>query len=183
MMKSVRQIHLAWFLTLLFLLISCSTPESSATGDTREGRPDMESWTVTITFTDKGKVRAIVNGDHLQKFNDRQFIQIDGNVHIDFYDEFEKHTSLLTSGFAEVEENSNYMVAFENVVVLSDSGVNLYTDTLSMDHEAELIFTNDSVMVTTEQLDTLYGVGFESDLQMEQWTILKPSGVTARNAE
>ena len=181
-MKFVRHSHLVGFLTLLFLG-SCSSPESSATGVTREGRPDMESWTVTITFTDEGKIRAIVNADHLQKFNDRQFVQIDGNVRIDFFDEVEKHISLLTAEFAEIEEISNYMVAFENVVVVSDSGVNLYTDTLSMDHEAELIFTDDSVMVTTEEQDTLYGVGFESDLHMEQWTILKPSGVTARDAE
>ncbi len=178
----VRVFRLAWFLTPLLLWTACSSPDTNGAGITRQGRPDMESWNVTITFTESGKVRAHVNANHLQKYNDRQFVQIDGNVHIDFYDQLEKHTSLLTSEYAEVEESSNYMVAFGQVVVVSDSGVTLFTDTLAMDHEAELIFTDDSVMVTTSEMDTLYGVGFESDLQMEEWKIIKPSGVTGRNA-
>ncbi len=183
MKQFVIDSKLAWFLTSLWLVLSCSVPESNETGDTREGRPDMESWMVSITFTEEGKTRAIVHANHLQKFNDRQYVQVDGNVNIDFFDEFETHTSLLTSEFAEVEEATNYMVAMENVVVVSDSGITLYTDTLSMDQDAQVIFTDDPVMVTTLEQDTLYGIGFESDLKMEEWQILQPSGVTSRDAE
>ena len=43
-----------------------------------------------------------------------------------------------------------------------------------------MIYTDDSVMITTEKQDTLYGIGFESDVQMEHWKILRPSGVTNR---
>lgn len=170
-------------LATLGLLAACSNHESTATGITRAGKPDMESWQVVINFTDQGKTRAVVKADHLEKYNDRQFIQINGNVIIDFYDENERHSSLLTSGYAEVEESSNFMQAYGQVVVVSDSGVTLVTDTLSLDHESELIFTNNPVMVTTTLKDTLYGIGFESDLKMEQWKILNPSGVTARDAK
>ncbi len=72
------------------------------------------------------------------------------------------------------------MRALHNVIVESDSGITLFTDTLSWDHDAELIYTDDSVMITTKQNDTLYGVGFESDLLMNSWRILNPSGVTSR---
>jgi|TARA_Y100000766_G_scaffold35938_1_gene25749 hypothetical protein len=41
--------------------------------------------------------------------------------------------------------------------------------------------TEDSVMITTLEKDTLYGIGFESDSDLENWKILKPSGVTERN--
>ncbi len=56
----------------------------------------------------------------------------------------------------------------------------LFTDTLSWDNERELIFTDDSVMITTDANDTLYGIGFESDVNMKRWKILKPRGVTSR---
>ena len=59
----------------------------------------------------------------------------------------------------------------DNVVVESDSGVTLYTDTLNWDNKKELIFTTDSVMITTGTNDTLYGIGFESDVNMELWKI------------
>ena len=41
--------------------------------------------------------------------------------------------------------------------------------------------TKDSVMITTLEKDTLYGIGFESDSDLENWKILNPSGVTERN--
>ena len=45
----------------------------------------------------------------------------------------------------------------------------------------EKMSTEDSVMITTLEKDTLYGVGFESDSDLENWKILNPSGVTKRN--
>ena len=44
-----------------------------------------------------------------------------------------------------------------------------------------LLCTEDSVMITTLEKDTLYGIGFESDSDLENWKILNPSGVTERN--
>ena len=29
----------------------------------------------------------------------------------------------------------------------------------------------------TEEQDTLYGIGFESDVELDNWKILKPTGV------
>ena len=57
----------------------------------------------------------------------------------------------------------------------------LYTDTLYWDAKNEKMNTEDSVMITTLEKDTLYGIGFESDSDLENWKILKPSGVTERN--
>ena len=42
------------------------------------------------------------------------------------------------------------------------------------------MISNDSVEFTTKEKDTLYGVGFESDMDLSHWKILKPSGVTNR---
>jgi hypothetical protein len=69
------------------------------------------------------------------------------------------------------------LIAIGNVVVLSDSGVTLFTDTLSWDNLREKVYTDDEVIFITEEQDTLYGIGFESDVELKHKKILKPTGV------
>ncbi len=103
---------------------------------------------------------------------------MDEGVDVDFFDEEEIHTTNLKSMIAEIDENTNFMTAIENVVVVSDSGVTLYTDTLKWDSKREIIYTASPIMLTTNKKDTLYGSGFESDVGLNHWKILYPSGVT-----
>jgi len=167
-----------WFF-IFMCSMSCSNRVVDKNENTREGLPDQESWNVTITLTDHGTIRSIVRSGHLEKYDDKQFILLDQRVNSDFFDEDENHTTNLKSVLAEVEEGNDFMRAMGNVIVVSDSGVTLYTDTLVWDSKEELIYTEDNVMLTTEKGDTLYGIGFESDIAMENWRIIKPSGVTA----
>ena len=125
-------------------------------------------------------MRALVKSGHLEKFNDRQYILLDKDVNVDFFDDLEQHTTNLKSQIAEIDERTNFMTAIGDVIVVSDSGVTLYTDTLMWNSEEELIYTDDPIMLTTEKNDTLYGIGFESDVSMDHWKILQPSGVTER---
>ena len=46
------------------------------------------------------------------------------------------------SNIAEIDEAKDFLVAMGNVVVVSDSGVTLYTDTLSWDNVDEKVFTD-----------------------------------------
>jgi len=168
---------------VLLFLMSCSNRNENKTTMTREGLPDQESWNVVITLTDNGIKRSVVRSGHLEKFDKKEFILLDQQVNADFFDKMEKHTTNLKSSIAEIEEGSDFMRAMNQVIVVSDSGVTLYTDTLVWDSKEELIYTEDNVMITTENGDTLYGIGFESDISLENWRILKPSGVTEKNEE
>ena len=82
-------------------------------------------------------------------------ISLENNVQIDFYNAEEKLITSLFADKANINERTNFLQATENIIVKSDSGVTLYTDTLSWDNEKEIIFTEDSVMITTETNDTL----------------------------
>ena len=119
----------------------------------------------------------------LEKYNEKKFILLDRNVIVDFFDSKEIHTSILTSTKAEVDESSNDMKAIGSVVAVSDSGITLYSETLTWNSKDEKLHTKDNIMITTLEKDTLYGVGFESDSDMKNWRILSPSGVTAREME
>ena len=168
-------------LIVISFFISCNTPIVNENQyEELDDHPDHESWDVRITITNAGIKRAYIEADYLEQYNDKHFISLEKNVKIDFYDADEKHISNLSADKAEINERTNFLRAINNIIIESDSGVTLFTDTLSWDNARELIFTDDSVMITTETNDTLYGIGFESDVDMERWKILKPRGVTSR---
>ena len=164
----------------LFVLIfqfACQSNEIQRSGETRQGRPDAESWDAIITLTNKGAKRGVIRSGHLEKYNDKEFILLDQNVDADFFNEEEVFTTNLKSLVAEIDEEEDFLVAIGNVVVVTDSGVTLFTDTLSWDNQKEKVFTSDSVIFITDKKDTLYGIGFESDIELNNWKILQPTGV------
>ena len=162
---------------LLIFLFACQSNELQKSGQTRQGRPDAESWDAVITLTNKGAKRGVIRSGHLEKYNDKEFILLDQNVDADFCNEEEVFTTNLKSLVAEIDEEEDFLVAIGNVVVVTDSGVTLFTDTLSWDNHKEKVFTSDSVIFITEKKDTLYGIGFESDIELNNWKILQPTGV------
>ena len=162
---------------LLILLLACQSNELQRSGETRQGRPDAESWNAVITLTNKGAKRGVIRSGHLEKYNDNEFILLDQNVDADFFNEEEVFTTNLKSLVAEIDEEEDFLVAIGNVVVVTDSGVTLFTDTLSWDNQKEKVFTSDCVIFITENKDTLYGIGFESDIELNNWNILQPTCV------
>ena len=171
------------FLFILLILVSSCVREPILEMPSRDGMPDQESWGVTIILTSEGLIRAKVRSGHLEKYNEKEFVLLDSSVMVDFFNEEEQHTSVLTSKTAEVDQASNDMKAMGNVVAISDSGITLYSETLTWNSKDEKLHTKDNIMITTLEKDTLYGVGFESDSDMRNWKILSPSGVTGRELE
>jgi LPS export ABC transporter protein LptC len=166
---------------MLMILLSSCTKESIEELPSKEGMPDQESWGVNIILTDQGMIRAKVRSGHLKKYNEKEFIILDSSVTVDFFDSYEQHTSVLTSNMAEVNQSSNDMKAIGNVVAVSDSGISLYSETLIWESNDEKLRTKDSIMITTLEEDTLYGIGFESNSDLKNWKIINPSGVTGRD--
>ena len=160
-----------YILFLFLFVLGCEVDEVKKIGKSRQGMPDAESWDAIITLTNEGVKRAVIRAGHLEKYN------VGDNVDADFFNENEVYTTNLKSKVAEIEEERDYLIAIGNVVVLSDSGVTLFTDTLSWDNVKEKVFTENKVVFITEQNDTLHGIGFESDVELNNWKILKPTGI------
>jgi len=141
--------------------------------------PDQEIWNSNITLTKDGQKRAVVHSGHLTKNNDQALIYMDTDVAVDFYDRDGCHLSHLTSQTATVNEHTNDLIAKGNVVVVSDSGFTLFTEELRWDHRKERIISEVFVTFVTPE-DSLTGIGFESESDLKNWVIFKPSGVTSR---
>ncbi|HDP67455.1 MAG TPA: LPS export ABC transporter periplasmic protein LptC [Candidatus Marinimicrobia bacterium] len=171
--------RLIWYCTILVFLLGCQSSEENVIESEERVYPDQESWNTTIMLTKNGQKRALVLAGHLTKNNNEALIMMDDSVDVDFFNAEQSHLSHLTAQQAQVNENTNDLLASGNVVVVSDSGVTLYTEELRWDHQRERIVSEVFITFVQDQ-DTLTGIGFESDSDLKNWIIRKPSGVTER---
>ena len=137
---------------------------------------ENEIWDPIIILTRKEKKIIKATSKKLYKQKNESALLI-GDVVVDFYNDFGEHISILYADSARINEHNNNLNAHGNVFVVSDSGYTLITHTISWDNSYKMIVAKDSVMFTTSDGDTLYGVGFESDSDLEEWRISKPFGI------
>ncbi|MBN1465832.1 LPS export ABC transporter periplasmic protein LptC [candidate division KSB1 bacterium] len=162
-------------LVILALVVSsCSREETTTFPGEAKKLPDQEIWDFKATTTTNGKVEAIIRAGHMQRYSKESRMLFDDGIHVDFYDEKGEHASVLTAASGEYEIETENVKAIGNVVVVSDSGITLYTDELYYYRENDRIISNTLVKVETKEGHVLHGVGFESDAQMNFWEIRQP---------
>jgi LPS export ABC transporter protein LptC len=137
--------------------------------------PSQESWNSTVTFTDSGRVKAILWSGHIASYAAKQYTLLSESVHVDFYNEFEQHTSLLTARRGKVDDRTQDFAAYENVVVISDSGTVLRTDSLYWDNATRKIRT-DAFVDILSPTEHIMGHGMMSDQGLKNYTIFKVTG-------
>ena len=163
-----------YYLILFFILISCS--RSYQVEESLDDIHDQLSVDVEITLTEQGNIKAIIKSKLLERNNENLELRLTDEVNVDLYDDSYQHTSLITSNYAFVSEKENKINAFGDVVVAADNGQQLWTDSLLWDNKADKIFTDASLTFISGNFDTLYGTGFESNIDLTNWKITKPRG-------
>ncbi len=151
-----------------------------STGISREMYPDSESWESTLILSRNTRLLAVAESDRMIKYDSDNKARLIGNVNVDFFNPAGLHVSHLTSDSASVHMGTKDLSAYGQVVLISDSGFTLYTEELTWSESYDLISTPDTIMFTNLELDTLYGIGFESNVDLTNWKIFKPWGVTVR---
>lgn len=142
--------------------------------------PSQESWNATITFTDSGKVTAILRAGHIAMFAQRRSTVLDSGIVVDFFDEHEQHTSVLTARRGVVNDVTHDFEAHENVVVVSDSGTTLRTVNLYWANATQKVHTPDFVDIVSPT-EHIQGQGFESDQGLKHYTIFRVTGQAKSN--
>ncbi len=163
----------------VFFACSSDTSQSAQTASDKV-YPDQESWNATVLITREGKTVGVLKAGHVQKFSKKNMTLLDDSIHVDFYDEQGNHKSILTALGGKVDDLTQDMVAYGHVVVRSDSGVTLYTDTLKWDNRKQKIYSDIPIMLTTEENDTLYGDRFESSPDLGNYEIENPHGKSSK---
>ncbi|MFH1940838.1 MAG: LPS export ABC transporter periplasmic protein LptC [bacterium] len=184
--------YMRWFcvfsvaLCLLLMVIEgChrEKPEIISTDENQVEYPSQEGWDSEMFLTKAGLLQAVVRYGHMRKYDKRKVVLFDEGVEVDFYDDNGKHRSHLTSEQGEYHEGTENVIGMGNVVVVSDSGVTLHTEVLRWDNHRGKILSDTTIMLTTLDQDTLYGVGFESEPDLSRRVIRKPLWVSQRRVD
>jgi LPS export ABC transporter protein LptC len=176
-LNSVSALLIALCSPFLFGCEEKVKPSISAVNANREF-PSQESWNATITFTDSGRVSGILRSGYIASYSDKRYTLLDSNITVDFYDEYGKHTSVLTALKGRVDDVTRNLQAEGNVVVVSDSGTTLKTEILFWDNKTQKVHSPAYVEIIspTEQLQ---GHGFESDRALLHYKVLRVTGQAA----
>ena len=158
----------------VFFSISCS--KNDFTDNFEKDIHDQLSTNVEITLTKKGNVTAKIKSEVLKKNNQSLQLELFDNVNVDLFDENFQQKSLIKSQSAMVNEKENKIKAYGSVVVISDDGKILMTDSLTWDNNSDKIYTDANLEFITSDSDTLYGTGFKSNIDLTNWNILQPRG-------
>ena len=159
------------------LLLACrSKVEDNNRSDSIE-LTQNEIWNPVIILSREEDKIVDARSEKLYKKTNADALLV-GNVEVDFFNDEGQHISILYSDSARINEQNNNLRANGNVYVVSDSGFTLTTNEILWDNRYKMIVAEDSVMFTTTKGDTLHGVGFESDMDLEQWRIFRIFGVT-----
>ncbi|MEE4311760.1 MAG: LPS export ABC transporter periplasmic protein LptC [candidate division KSB1 bacterium] len=174
----------ALYFIIVLMMFSCGGNDEAPVKNTGKNLfPDQEGWNSTLKATTNGITTAIIEYGHMERFNKKKIVNFSDGVSVDFFDENGLHTSKLTSKKGRLDEKNNVVEAFENVVVVSDSGITLQTEKIWWNNNIRKVISDRFVTITTAENDTLYGVGFESDETLTNWILNEPRGKTDRGVK
>lgn len=164
---------------VLISLIGCDSAPSEKTKVDTVRYPSQESWNTHLTITHEGRKTAVMQAAHVRKFADMKITLISDGLTIDFFNDQGQHTSILTAKGGELKDVRQDMLAYGNVIVTSDSGAVLFSDTLRWDNKKQKIISEIPVKIVTKT-DTLFGDTFISGPNLENYQLTNSRGYSHR---
>lgn len=168
-------------LIISLLLISCSEKSKISKSDISHKLGDSPDQIITnfkVDFIDSSWTKTKISAGYGYIFDKKRETILDSNVSAVF---FEKNStnrvSILTSDSALIDDNTKNMYAYQNVVVVSDStGTRLETEYLEWNEKKQKLISTENVKIDSPE-ETIYGIGFESDINLNNYKIFKVNGI------
>jgi len=173
------------YLLYMFILLvaSCNSDNPSSANSIHEyvdnqiyGSP------LRIEVFHHEKPSIFIESDSLHRYNEGNTI-LYGSVYADLFDKEGIKKSEMYADTAIIYNKSDSVVATGDVLVESIKGYKLYTNKIILYNDIKLVKSYDNIMFTSNNADTLYGIGFWSDFDMENSQILKPIGRIIEKSE
>ncbi|MFH0765242.1 MAG: LPS export ABC transporter periplasmic protein LptC [Calditrichota bacterium] len=177
----LQYLHIFW-VSVLLSLASCqqeSIPDPEFQPDPGIGMPDLELFGAEVRFTQADRLRFAIKAGEIKRFEANDLLLLENGVEAHLYDSQGRRTAVLNSDEGDVVERDKSLTARGHVVVKSDSGMVLYTDTLYYDDRAGRIKSDGFVIVVSPH-DSIAGYGFSATPSLSDWEIKNTSGATWR---
>jgi len=135
---------------------------------------NQESYNSTVTFSDSGKVKAVLKAGRIRVFSNFNYTLIDSGAVVDFY-KSGVYNSTLTGNRGKVYDGSKDVEVYDNVKLVSSDGSILTTQKLYWVNKTRKIKTDEFVHIQT-RTDDIRGYGLEADENLKNYVIYKVSG-------
>ena len=169
------------FILIALIIISCSeskiVPKISDENIENEGTPDQISYDIEVLFADSIYKKAKLKAQRARIYKENKETLLDGGVRVEFFSKQSgKRVSTLTSDSVKIDDKTKNMFAGGNVLVVSDSNrTTLKTNILEWNNTTEKLYSNEFVTIKSPY-ETIRGVGFESDQNLQNYKVYKVSG-------
>lgn len=137
----------------------------------------QEGSNVHINYTDSGHLKASIFAPTLIGFkkDGNDIIKMPKGIKGDFYNKLGIIESTITAEKGISYQSKKITEVWQNVVVTNVKGEKLNTEKLIWDQNAQKIYTDKFVRITTAT-EILTGEGMEAKQDFTSWVILKPRG-------
>lgn len=160
---------------VLFLSCGSEKVELQKTNlESTDSIPSQTSFDATVTFSDSGQVKAVLQAGRIRVFSKFNYTLIDSSAVVDFYKDG-KHASTLTGNWGKIYDMTKDVEVYDSVKLVSDEGSILTTNKLYWINKTQRIKSDDYVHIVTKT-DDIRGYGFEADQNLKNYVIYKVSG-------
>jgi len=140
----------------------------------QDSLPSQESYNTKVTFSDSGRVKAILDAGRIRVFPKFNFTLIDSSAKVDFYKDG-VHTSTLTGKRGKIYDATKDVEVYDSVKLVSEDGSELTTNKLYWVNKTQRVKSDEFVHIRTKNED-IQGYGFEADQNLKNYVIYKVSG-------
>jgi LPS export ABC transporter protein LptC len=136
------------------------------------------SYNPVVEFLDSGRMRAVLYAAWANVYDTKQETHLGGGLRVEFMSRSGVRVSVLTADSAFIDDRTKDMTARGNVVVVSEYPVRTVRTTVMMwDNARQRLHSKEFVSISSPE-EILQGYGFESDQNLEHYTIYQVSGQT-----
>lgn len=142
-----------------------------------EKLPGMEADKFEMLYSDSAVVRFKLIAPKLIRYDQEKdpFTEFPDGVEIEKYNSQMKVVSRITANYARHLEKEDKWLAKNNVVAVNEQGDSLKTEELIWDEKKGKIYTDQFVKIIRQD-QVINGIGMESDQNLANWEIKKPTG-------
>ncbi len=169
-------------LLIMIFFLSCNSDKDAPNSDSiYDYSEEILGDPISIIISESEKIVYEIKSDKL--LDSLGNVILVGGVAIEVFDEIGTKTNDIYSDRAIVYSKTDSMSAFGNVKIVSTvGGDQLYTDKIILYNTTQSVVSNEEVLFINDG-DSLRGVGFWSDFDMENWKIEKPIGLINKDEE
>jgi LPS export ABC transporter protein LptC len=176
--RLLRRVLVAAFVCALAL--GCQSRPASTPSRTDVRLPDQEARDFTLTESSEGKKNWTLWAAYAAMYNDQSLVDA-RPVRIEFFDKEGKRFSTLVAQQGRVHQRTNDLEARGQVLVTTESGIRMETDSLRWQNAAGKIVSDGFVKVT-RKYDVVTGYGFESDPSLDHFHLRREVRAEVRDS-